>query len=85
MRVGGPGGVEVRLGSGALGLVLDRLGSLLEGRYWYQYQYLWSYRLSAWTGAVGRSLVGAVKLVTVSKYVVKVAEKTHIKPRSMGV
>ena len=66
MRVVGLASVEVRPGSGALGLALDprRLCSLLGG-YYCQYWYLWSYWLSAWTGAVGRLLVGA-ELVTVS-------------------
>lgn len=59
MRVVGLAGVEARLGSGALGLALDRLHSLLGG--YCRYQYWWS----AWTGAVGRSLVGA-ELETVS-------------------
>lgn len=52
MRAEGLGGVGVRLGSGALALALDRLGSPLAGGH----RYCWS----AWTAAVGRSLVGAV-------------------------
>jgi hypothetical protein len=61
MRVVGLVGVEVRLDSGALGLVvaLDRLLRSLLGGYC-QYQYWWSYLWSAWTGAVGRSLMGTV-------------------------
>ena len=80
MRVVGLVGVEVKLGSGALGLVaLDRLRRLLGG----YCQYLWSYWWSAWTGAVWRSLLSA-ELVTVSdRRGLSEKKKTYIKSGSM--